>query len=208
MKPSVLVTMPNYDRMTRYLTVWAQRFIDDATRHGNTIYTLKEEHVTRKEFESYVSKQQPEVIFINGHGAEDRIAGHDNEIILDTLNAHVLKDIMVYALSCQSATTLGVHAVSHGRAKGYIGYVEDFIVVSQPSKTTHPEEDSTAALFLEPSNVIITALSKGYSAQVAAEKGKEAYTRSIIKALNSDVQSDDDKYIPYLMWNRKYLSVC
>lgn len=207
MKPSVLVTCPNYDRMTRYLSVWAEKLMEDVRLHGNEVHMIKEAEVTRDKFESFIKKMQPSFIFINGHGAADRIAGHDHEIILDKDNVGILKGKVVYALSCQSAKVLGPLARKKGAA-GYIGYTENYYLVSQPTKTTHPEDDETAALFLEPSNAIAYALSKGHSAEEAVEKGRAAYTKSILRAFNSDIQSDDDKYVSFLLWNRKYLTAC
>lgn len=206
MKPSMLVTMPNYDRMTWYLSAWADEYIKTLVPKAMSVYMLRGEDVKRKKFESYVKKQRPTTLFINGHGAADRIAGHDHDIILDTQNVSVLKGINVYALSCQSAKELGPKAIEAG-AKGYIGYKEDFILVSQPSKAGHPKDDAAAALFLNPSNVIVAALGKGHNVQESAQKGKSAYTNSILQALNSDIQSDFDKYVPYLIWNRTHLSV-
>ena len=207
MKPSVLVTCPDYDRMTRYLSVWAEKLMNEVQVHGNEVYTLKEAEVVRDKFESFVKKMQPAFLFINGHGAADRIAGHDHEIILDKDNVGLLKGKIVYALSCQSAKELGPLAKQAG-ALGYIGYSENYYLASQPSKTAHPQDDTTAALFLEPSNVIANAITKGHTPEQATEKGRSAYTKSIQQAYNSDIQSDDDKYIPYLLWNRKYLTVC
>lgn len=201
------MTCPDYDRMTRYLTAWASTFIEQAKSRGHEVYTLKETNVNKQKFQSLVQKMKPEVIFINGHGNENSVAGHDHRVLVDFKSAKILKDAMVYALSCKSAQNLGVQAVKAG-AKGYVGYSEDFILVSQPGKTTHPTEDSTAALFLEPSNQIIGALSKGHSAKEAVAKGRAAFAKSIRQALNSDIQSDDDKYIPYLMWDRQFLCAC
>ena len=102
----------------------------------------------------------------------------------------------MYALSCRSAAKLGAVAIAKG-AKGYVGYAQDFILLSQPNKTSHPEKDRVASLFLDPSNTVILALSKGHSPQQAVVKGKQAYRRSIIKALNNDIQTDDNASITY-----------
>ncbi len=161
---SILVTCPDYDRMTRYLSAWASIFIKQAQDHGHEVNILKERNTTRANFEGMVTKMRPAIIFVNGHGAADRLAGHDHKIIIDFKSAKIQKDAMVYAVSCKSAKELGVEAVVQG-AKGYVGYTEDFILVSQPDKTRHPKDDTTAALFLEPSNEVVTALVKGHTAR-------------------------------------------
>lgn len=207
MTTSVLVTCPDYDMMTRYLSAWAGKYIEQAKKQGNDVYILRETNANKRQFKGMVTKTKPQIIFLNGHGDKDRITGHDHKVLVDFKSASILKDAMVYAVSCKSAQILGVQAVKMG-AKGYVGYSQDFILVSQPDKTSHPKDDKTAALFLDPSNQVITALSKGHPSKVAVNKGKAAFARSINAALNSDIQSDDDKYIPYLMWNRQFLCDC
>lgn len=202
--PSALVTCPDFDLMTRYLSAWAHMLVEEFGAKGHEIYELKESQVTKKKFRGMLAKTKPSVLFINGHGNARQVAGQDQEIILDESSAALLAGTKVYAVSCQSAKILGKTAVQRG-AKAYIGYSEDFILVSQPNKMRRPTEDSTAALFLEPSNHIIRSVLKGHGAQAAAEKGRQAYTKSISTALNSDVQSDNDKYIPFLLWNRQWL---
>ncbi len=207
MRASILVTRPNHDRMTRYLSAWAGKFMDEAAAKGHTVHTLKDKKVTKTNFESMVAKVRPEVIFINGHGGEDRIGGHDNEVILDADSCSITVGAKVYALSCKTAVSLGPDAMASGAA-AYIGYAQDFMLVSQPQNTHQPLEDETAALFLEPSNQIVGALAKGHDAKTAVAKGMAAYSRSIQKALNSDIQSDDDKYISFLLWDRMFLTNC
>jgi len=207
MQTSILVTCPDYDRMTRYLSAWADKFTEQAKKRGHEVYELKEKSANKAKFHGMIKKNKPAIIFINGHGDKDRVAGQDHEVIVDSKSASILKGTTVYAVSCKSAQILGAQAIKAG-AQGYIGYTEDFILVSQPRKTAHPKDDKTAALFLDPSNQVIAAVSKGHSAQEAVAKGRIGFAQSISVALNSDVQSDDDKYIPYLMWDRQFLSAC
>lgn len=204
---SLLATCPDYDLMTRYLSAWANSLIDELDKKGMPAYALREKDANRKKFEGMIQKQKPKIIFINGHGNADVVTGHDNEPIVDASNARLLKNSLVYAVSCRSAKTLGQLAVSKG-AKCYIGYQEDFILVTNLEKTRHPMEDKTAALFLDPSNHVVRSLTKGHTPEEAIAKGKKAFSDSIRNALNSDVQSDDDKYIPYLLWNMQWLSLC
>lgn len=204
---TILITAPNYDMMTRYLSAWAGSYAEDMLAHNHQVHVLKEDKVNKTNFHGYINKNHPNVIIINGHGAEDRIAGHEHDIIIESQDAGVFAGSEIYALSCKSASVLGKVAVSLG-ATGYIGYSQDFILVSQPSKSTHPIDDETAALFLEPSKVIAISLAKGHGTDIAYSRGVAAYNESIRKALNSDVQSDDDKYIPYLMWNKQFLTNC
>lgn len=204
---TLLITAPDYDLVTRYLSAWAVLCASELSAHHHQVHMLKGNKVNRKNFEGYITKNKPNVVFINGHGSHDTITGHEYDVIADVRSATIFKGTEVYALSCKSAIALGAAAMSAG-AKAYIGYVQDFILVSQPDKTTHPKDDATASLFLEPSKVIVTTLAKGHGPEVAIAKGRQAYNESIRKALNSDVQSDDDKFISFLVWNRQFLTSC
>lgn len=193
--------------MTRYLSAWASVYAQEATDSGNTVHSLVDQNANQSRLQGMIAKLKPNIVFLNGHGSETFVMGHDNQIIIDMDTANILEGTTVYALACRSTRQLGTKAKTLG-AKGYIGYSEDFILVSQPRKIGHPTEDKTAALFLGPSNQIIRAITKGHSAGEAVRKGKKAFSDSISEALNSDVQSDDDKFIPYLFWNSRFLTAC
>lgn len=207
MPSSILVTSPDYDVMTRYLAAWAQKLTDDLQRRGHQVYTLKEKSVTKIKFHKMLKKVNPEVVFINGHGDANRIAGHDDEIILDISEVTMLDGYKVYALSCKTAQGLGPAARAAG-STDYVGYAEDFMIAYQESKTMHPTEDTVAELFFEPSNKIVSELLKGNSGEIAAEKGRQAFANSIQRALNSNIQSDDDKFVSYLLWDLQNLTSC
>lgn len=202
--PSLLATCPDYDKMTRYLSAWAKKLLDEVKAKGQEVYALEEQSVDRKHFEGMVRKNKPDIVFINGHGNSSQVAGHENEVILDAASAKLLVNTVIYAVSCQSAKQLGQDLVAAG-ADGYIGYTEDFILVRQPQMMRRPLEDTTAALFMEPSNHIVRSLAKGHTIEEAVTKGKQEYTKSIRAALKSDVQSDDDKYVSFLLWDRQWL---
>lgn len=204
--PSILATCPDYDIVTRYLSAWASVVLAEASAKGYNVYSLRLKNANRSKLEGMLTKNKPDILFINGHGNAHQVAGQNNEVILDAASANLIQNTVIYAVSCQSAKVLGQLVVKEG-AKGYIGYIEDFILASQPHKVSKPTSDKTAALFLDPSNHIIRSVIKGHSVEEAAEKGRKEFSKSIRRALNSDIQSDDDKYVPYLLWNKQWL-VC
>jgi len=207
MKPSLLATCPNFDRVTRYLSTWAGDILSYCEQHGHITYVLPDKKATRSNLEGYIKKNSPKIIFLNGHGSNSQVAGHDNEIILDNKNIGIVASANVYALACSSAAKLGPLAMKNS-ADGYIGYNKEFILSSNSSKTARGGRDDTAKLFLDPSNVIVQSLCKGNSADIAAEQGRIAFRNSIKEAMNSDVQSDDHKLISYLLWDMDCLVSC
>jgi len=167
---------------------------------------LRDNKATRQNLESFATKHHPDIFFLNGHGSDYQVAGYNNEIILDYNNVITVAGANVYALACNSAAKLGSQAMQCG-AKGYIGYNKEFILLSNSSKTAH-SKDEMAELFLQPSNIIVQSLCKGSSADEAAQRGRQAFRASLRTAMNSDIQSDNDKLVPYLFSDMRCLTSC
>lgn len=201
----VLVTSPEVDGLTRYLRVWSKRLIKRNNKKHDFL-CLDGKKATRKRTMGMISKKRVDAVLFNGHGSDCEVAGYD-EVIFDTDSAEMLNGKVVHALSCHTAKTLGPKAIQCG-AKEYVGYDEKFVALLQNDKIGHPEEDDTAALFLDPAFVAQEALLDGKSGQEAVTLAKKAYNRSILKALNSDVQSDNDQFIGWLLWDREHLKSC
>ena len=126
--------------------------------------------------------------------------GHNNEILIQADdNESILKSRIVYALSCSSAQILGPKSISAG-AKAYIGYKEDFMFIGDHHNVARPLNDKTAALFFEPSNVVVETLLKGHNVLKAYEKSQEEFNKNINSLLNS--ASPDYYLISWLVWDR------
>lgn len=151
----LLVTRPNYDYTTRYISAWAKKIIDLAQSKGNIVLDLDKERACKKELESMIQKRNPSVIFLNGHGNDDALTGQDGAVILQAgENERVLEGTITYALSCRSAKILGKQSVVSG-TRAYIGYEEDFTFMYESEKRTRPDEDRITALFLDSSNQVM-----------------------------------------------------
>ena len=146
-----------------------------------------------------IKKIKPNLIVLNGHGSSDMILGQNDEILVKVgENEYILNNALVYALSCGSAKTLGPASVSAG-AKAYIGYTEDFIFFVTDNYSTRPEQDPTAKLFLEPTNIIVNALINGNTAENSHQKGLNQFTKNIQAVLSS---SSSEEYLArYLIWD-------
>ena len=127
MNKAVVITQPDYDYTTRYISAWAGKIIDLCRKKKIQTITLKGKRSNRHEFESVVKKVNPRFIFLNGHGNEIAVAGQDGEILVQlNINESTLRSRIIYALSCRSAKILGKEGISKG-VETYIGYKEDFI---------------------------------------------------------------------------------
>lgn len=73
---------------------------------------------------------------------------------------------------------------------------------------SNPLEDDLARLFLEPAFTAPKSLLNGKSPLKSVKLAKNAYKRSIINALNSDIQSDQEKCVPWLFHNLTHIKSC
>ena len=202
----ILVTSPETDNITRYLRAWTKQLLEKAHRQHQVLH-LDGEKVTRKHFCGILRKKSINIVCLNGHGADDRILGHRQETLLDTQNIELLSGTTAHVLACNTAKTLGPSAMAVG-TRGYIGYDERFIMLSRPTKISQPLQDDVARLFLDAAFTAPKALLDGKSCQETVELTQNAYRRSIQEALNSDIQSDKDRCVGFLLWNLKHLKSC
>ncbi|HBL39683.1 TPA: hypothetical protein DDZ10_03370 [Candidatus Uhrbacteria bacterium] len=207
MNKRLLVTRPNFDRTTRYVSVWAKDVIKVAEQKGFTVLDLVGKRANRREFEGMVRKHKPSFLFLNGHGSADAITGQNEEPLVEVgVNADVLKGAVTYALSCSSGKTLGVQAVAHG-ADAYIGYREEFIFLFDEAMRTRPGQDELAAHFSTSSNQVALSLLKGHTAKEAHENSRQSFARSMRKLLTSEATDRESAAIRYLFWNMRH-QVC
>lgn len=198
MGKSLLVTRPNYDETTNYLYFWSGLVIKEARKHRFDIYNLFGNKATKKNFNSYLKSQKPDILFLNGHGDEKTITGHDSEPILESGEKEPVNKAIIYARSCDAASVLGKKLIVNG-ARVFIGYLRKFIFGYTPSKITKPLEDSLAKLFLEPSNLVVTAIIKGHSAQEAHEHSEKVMFENFKKMI-STTATYEEKYAARWLW--------
>ena len=202
-----LITRPEHDDTTHYLSNWCKKIMEVANAKGISILDLNREKATKKEFASMVQKQKPGLIMFNGHGSDECVTGHKKEILVVAgENESLLKKSITYALSCRSGKLLGPKSVNAG-AKAYLGYDDDFVFVYSPDKITQPLADETAKLFLEPSNEIIISLIKGNSAEESYNRSQEFFMDRMKKLLSSEATPEESSMARYLWWDRLH-QVC
>lgn len=206
MAHTLLVTRPFYDFTTSYLNKWNLNIIATAKKNNLKISDLEYKRSNRKELMSVIKKLNPDLIVLNGHGEGDRILGQDDEILIKVGdNEYILKNCVVYALSCRSAQSLGPSSIKAG-AKAYIGYMQDFIFFTDNEHDTHPQLDPIAKLFLEPTNMIVDALISGNNPEYADEQGKKGFMKNIYSILST--RSSSEEYLARFLWWDMSNQVC
>jgi len=110
-----LITRPEHDDTTHYLSNWSKETIKLAEERGGKVLDLHGERANKSEFESKMKKFSPNIVMLNGHGNIDLVMGHQNQILLKAgLNEDLLNSKIVYALSCKSAKVLGPKSIQAG----------------------------------------------------------------------------------------------
>ncbi len=197
---SLLITRPNHDLPTKYLYAWAGEVLKTAKKSKLKYTDLKGKKANLKNFTKAL-KQKPGFIFLNGHGSRTEITGYDNSPMLETgKNEELAKGTLVYAVSCQAGAKLGPAMVKAG-AKAFIGYKEDFFLCYTAKQVKKPLKDNTAKLFLEPSNLVPTALIQQKTAKSAYESSQQAMQENISFMLSSKATKTQRDAAPYLYSN-------
>ena len=200
MEKLLLITRPEHDVTTRYLSKWSEKIIDEAENKKVNVIDLQRDKACRNRFINTLEKMAPELVILNGHGNENCVGGHNDEVILRDSDKKAINSKIIFARSCKSAHTLGQNAISQG-ATTYLGYKEDFWFKYNTNKISRPLEDKTSALFLEPSNHIAISLLKGHSAEDSNNKSRALFRKNIEKLLIEGPSSEDYDAIGYLYWD-------
>ena len=194
---SIIVTRPDYDMVTKYISAWTQGVVDMAEAKGLKVADLKGSKATRANLESYANRHAPVFIFLNGHGNAEVVTGHNNESLLDS-ESNVCTDI-IYARSCEAAQILGPRLVARS-VKFFIGYTRKFIFSYDIEKVHNPLEDHVAGLFLAPSNLVATTIIKGHSVGEANSRSKEAMYRNF-KIMIASTSTFEERFLARWLWS-------
>jgi len=174
-----LITRPNHDKVTEYLFAWSNEILKNEELKSISFLDLQGENANKKNVESYLFNQSPEIVLFNGHGSPTQICGFKNEVLIENnINDSLLKNKIIYALSCSSASVLGQNAIKKG-AKSFIGYKRSFILCTDKNRETTPLKDNIAHSFLGPSNRLSISILKGNSVNEASHKSKEEFKKEI-----------------------------
>ncbi|MFA6551075.1 MAG: hypothetical protein WCV41_00890 [Patescibacteria group bacterium] len=199
----MIVTRPQYDITTRYLSVWAAEVINFAKEKKVEVIDLLKDKANKKDFVGRVKKLQPDVIFLNGHGNDNCVTGHDEEKLVEAGDNHnILYGAITYALSCNSGKVLGPKVAENNEA-AYIGYEDKFIFVADSNYSTRPQDDPIAKPFMEASNQVMISLLKGHCAEEASEKSKNKFKEHFMKLSSSQADPDSLQAAQCLWWNMR-----
>lgn len=166
---TLLVTRPDYDPTTHYCYHWSEPVIEKAKEKLFRVLDVITDKVTKDVFESYLIKQQPQFLFLNGHGSDTLVAGQDDKPILEENNVNVIpKDSVIYVRSCYVGNKLGKSLIQYAAA--FIGYSKAFGFLRLNNYLSNPLADPLAKISFEPSNLVATTLLKGKTVEEAHDR--------------------------------------
>lgn len=175
----ILITRPEYDPATEYLSDWCELIIREAEQRNFKIVQLKNKDAKRDLLEKRIEKNDPALILFNGHGESDRILGDKNTVLIKVgENEEILKKRIIHSLSCNSAKELGLKSVEAG-AKAFIGYIGKFVFLQDDQHTATPRKDKIAEHFLNAANVAPISLIKGNTVKESFEKAQNSFEKAI-----------------------------
>lgn len=198
----MLITRPNHDDTTNYLSKWSESLITVAEKNDISPSDFRGTKAVRSEVEKFLKKQNPSLIVFNGHGSDDSICGHKNEVLIKSgENEHLLKSKIIYSVSCSSAKELGIKSVDAG-AKCFIGYDDVFIFAFDKNCSAGRElEDARAEPFFDSSNQVVLTLLSGKTSGEAYEKSQSSFLKWIERFSSSAAPPGSEHIVSWLIWD-------
>jgi len=198
---SFLITRPDYDSATKYLSHWSEEIIKVAKTKGKKIVDLKGKKATKKELMGRMVKLNPNLVVFNGHGNEFSILGQDDEILIQAGdNEDILRSRITYAISCSCGKELGPKSVIKGKTT-FIGYDDDFVFTSNRKFLSRPLLDDRAKPFMESSNHVAISLLKGHTASDSSTRSKAMFEKNYKKLLTSESDPNSLQDARFLWWD-------
>jgi hypothetical protein len=201
MSDTILVTRPKYDDGTEYLSHYASLILKQAQAIGISAKDFEGKEVNKDSVTKFIEKKNPKFIFINGHGDENSLYGHDDQLIFSSENISLLKDKIVYARACNAGAKFGKEAVENNSGC-FIGYKYQFQFWIDERWSAKPANDNMARLYLEPSNEIASLILIGKSASEADEKSRKMMLENMKKILKLEEKKEPGAMgMLQVLWN-------
>ncbi len=203
---NVLITRPEHDTATFYLSKWSEPLIKKCKNKGFRVFDLKGSKANIERFNSIVSSKKPSFLILNGHGTKNAIFGQDNKQLLSMKNLDLPGKPIIYSVACETASGLGKDAVNNG-VQAYIGYSQKFIFIADQNKASRPTKDELAKPFFESTNRVPEGIIKGNTAQRAFEKAKSEFKKQMIRLRKEAKTFEEELVLKYLLWDFMFLSL-
>ncbi len=201
MKQGLLITCPEHDDATAYLTYFSKPILEVAANKSLKTKKIKDKELNMKSFSQIIKKLDYRLAVLNGHGSPDSIFGYKKNLIVKFgKNDKILKERIVYARSCNAGLILGSGCMNGTKNGCFIGYKLPFIFYMDERWTTKPNNDKVAGLFLDPSNLVPISIIKGHTTLEAHDNAKRGMLKTMKRLLKSPREEETPFYLEAL-WN-------
>ncbi|MFA6548990.1 MAG: hypothetical protein WCT39_03555 [Candidatus Margulisiibacteriota bacterium] len=198
---TLLVTRPQHDDATAYLSAWAEEVISTAKQRGIEVTDLRDTNANKTCLGQAIEENAPRLVFLNGHGGADCVFGHENNILIKVEDNHdLLAGKITYALACNAGQELGPR-ISETADSAFIGYSDKFIFPYSRSHVATPQNDPVARPFMAASNKVMISLLEGRRAQEASDLSKNSFLEEYNNYLSSDAGAAEAQIAQCLWWN-------
>ncbi|MGC8812450.1 MAG: hypothetical protein ACP5O8_02580 [Candidatus Aenigmatarchaeota archaeon] len=195
----LLITLPNYDDATHYVSSWSIPIIKEAEKENVKIFKLEGKKVTRKMFFSFLEKNKPRFLVLNGHGSEKAIYGHNDEEMIVEEDDKKFENKIIYTIACDAVKSLGNSIIKRG-GECFIGYKGKFVFWFDLHKASRPLDDEKAKSFFVSTNAIPISIIKGNSTLESVEKAKNVFKKEIARwRLSKEIEAPF--MIKALLWD-------
>ncbi|MEM0473333.1 MAG: hypothetical protein QXF88_01270 [Candidatus Aenigmatarchaeota archaeon] len=201
----LLITRPEYDIETYYLSSWSNVIINEAIKNGIKVFDLKGKKANKKILLSFLSKHEPNFVVMNGHGDETHIYGNnDVPIVSENSDEEYFENKIVYTVACDAAKSLGESITKRGN-NCFIGYKEKFMFhIDSTSPFNEPMKDRIAASFFIPTNKIPMSIIRGYTTKESVEMAIDEFKKEIRKwRMSKDIEAPF--ILTALFWDLTFL---
>lgn len=204
MNKAILITRPDHDLINAYFFHWSKKVIEQANKKKVKVLDLAGKKANKKNLTSYIEVNQPKLVFMNGHGNSDIIAGYNDEVLIQVgVNESLLENKIIYVRSCEVGSGLGSSVIKK-KAMAFIGYTRKYNLITLVASESRPLDDAIAQLFLAPSNLIPISLLKGNTVGEAYMKSQNSMNRSLRFMLSTKASPPQKDALPYLWANKKH----
>ena len=202
MQKGLIITCPEHDDATAYLTYFSEDIIDEAEKKPLRSKKVSYNELNIGDFSKILTKLDYKLVVLNGHGSHDSIFGYKQNVIIQLgKNDYLLKERLVYARSCDAGAELGPECMEHTKEGCFIGYNLPFVFYMDSKWTTKPNNDRIARLFIEPSNLVPISIIKGHSAVESHNNAKKQMLKTMNKLIKEGKKEQETPFYLEALWN-------
>lgn len=186
---TVLITACPHDPPTTFGYFYLRKAADTLATFGHKIVFLRSANLSN--FRAALTKYNPRLVMLNGHGGSRTVTGCSGEVILGvagydpeigktitTGNASWMKGRIVFLFTCNAGKEIAPKLIEEG-ALAVVGYKRDYVFLNEKD---NPGGDLKSKPFFMAPIMFPTTLAMGGNVGEAVDAVKAAYLKYIAEA--------------------------